>query len=83
MTLVGYAGALGIVIFSARSALAALRGSAGKLDPHSFAVLTLASTLLCIYAISLGDAIFAFANGASGFFNAVVMTAAFRHRSQN
>ena len=83
LMLIGYLGAMGIVGFSLRSAHAAVRKDAArKLDPHSFVILAAASLLLCAYAVSLADPVFALANGASGVLNAIVATTAFRARRQ-
>ena len=81
LTLIGYLGAFGIVVFGIRSADAVLRqGAAHALDPTAFATLTGAAALLCAYAIGLGDPVFAIANGASAVLNAIVVTAIIKAR---
>jgi hypothetical protein len=75
----GYVGAVGIVLFGARSAHAALfRGRAGMLNPLDFGILTIAGICLTGYAISSGDAIFTLTNLVSASCNGVVAMLALR-----
>ena len=77
----GYLGAVGIVLFAARSAHAALLGGrAAALNPFDFAVLSGAATCLALYALSSMDMIFLVSNVASAVCNGLVALLAFRAR---
>lgn len=79
--LLGYIGAAGIVAFGLRSAQVAIMGGrAADYDPTAFAVLAASAAALGVYAISLGDPVFAIANIASALANGAVAFVALRAR---
>lgn len=79
---IGYLGAAGIMAFASLSWWRLVHaGHASNADALSFAVLTMASGALAIYAAALRDPVFLAANATSAFFDGLITWAAWRaHR---
>jgi len=81
VTLLGYAGAIGIVLFAIRSVVHFVgAGRAAEASASDFAILTAAGACLALYALALGDLVFLIANAGASVANGIVAVAAVRAR---